>query len=126
MDVDEKVAFLELAYERFNARDVDALLTMLTDDVAWPDVANRAVLRGKAAVRAYWLAQFESTDPRVTPTGYIPTQDDLVAEVEQRVLDLEGRPLRPPAVVYHRYGFRGDLVHRMEVYEDRNDAIFPR
>jgi ketosteroid isomerase-like protein len=126
MDVDETVAFLELAYRRFNAREIDDLLAMLTDDVEWPDVANGTTVRGRDAVRAYWQAQFASTDPRVTPTGYIPAQDDLVVEVEQRLLDLQGKPLRPPATVYHRYTFDGDRVRRMQVFEDRNDAVVPR
>lgn len=126
MDVDDQVALLERAYQRFNDRDVDALLAMLTDDVEWPDVANRKVLRGKPAVRSYWEAQFAAGDPRVTPTAYIPTGDDLVAMVDQRVFDLEGSPRGPSTVVYHRYSFEGDRVRRMLVFDDRNDAVMPR
>ena len=126
MDVDEQVAFLERAYELFNARDIDALLAMMTDDVEWPDVANHAVLRGKKAIRPYWEAQFAAADPRVTPTAFIPTGDDLVAVVDQQVFDLDGKPLGRPAEVYHRYTFVGDRVRRMVVFDDRNAAVFPR
>jgi ketosteroid isomerase-like protein len=126
MDVDQKVAILERAYARFNAREVDDLLAMLADDVAWPDVARSTVLRGKPAVRAYWEAQFAQARPRVEPTAYIPTGDDLVAVVDQRVFDLDGRPLGPSTVVFHRYTFAGDRVARMQVFQDRNDAVLPR
>jgi ketosteroid isomerase-like protein len=126
MDVDEQVAFLERAYQRFGERDIDALLGVMTDDVEWPDVANAKTLRGKPAVRAYWEAQFAAADPRVSPTAYIPTGDDLVAVVDQRVFDLDGKPLGPSTVVYHRYSFDGDRVRRMQAFQDRNDAVLPR
>jgi ketosteroid isomerase-like protein len=126
VDIDDKVAFLELAYQRFNERDVDALLAMLTDDVEWPDVARAAVLRGSRAVRPYWEAQFAGADPRVTPTAFIPTGEDVVAVVDQQIFDLDGRPLGHPTVVYHRYSFRGDLVSRMRVFSDRNESVMPR
>ena len=126
MDIDEQVALLERAYRLFGDRDVDALLDLLTDDVEWPDVAGGKVLRGKPAVRSYWETQFASVDPRVTPTAYIPTGEDLVAVVEQRVFDLDGKPLRPSTVVYHRHSFDGDRVCRMRVFADRNDAVMLR
>jgi ketosteroid isomerase-like protein len=126
VDIDDRVAFLELAYQRFNERDVDALLAMLTDDVEWPDVARGKVLHGPRAVRPYWEAQFAVADPRVTPTAFIPTGEDMVAVVDQQIFDLDGRPLGHATVVYHRYSFRGDLVSRMRVFTDRNEAVMPR
>jgi hypothetical protein len=84
------------------------------------------VLRGKKAIRPYWEAQFAAADPRVSPTAFIPTGDDLVAVVDQQVFDLDGKQLSRPTVVYHRYTFAGDLVRRMVVFEDRNAAVFPR
>jgi ketosteroid isomerase-like protein len=126
VDIDDQVAFLDEAYRLFNAHDVDALLAKLTDDVQWPDVARGKVLRGKVAIRAYWEAQFAAGDPRVSPTAYIPTGDEMVAVVDQRIFDLDGKALGPTAVVYHRYTFAGYLVQRMQVYDDRNAAVIPR
>lgn len=48
---------------------------------------------------------------------------DLVAEIDQRIVDLNGSPLLPPAVVFHRYTFAGDLVSRMVVFSDRDTAL---
>jgi ketosteroid isomerase-like protein len=123
VDIDEKVAFLEVAYRRFNERDIDALLAMTTDDVEWPDVARGKVLHGPREIRAYWEAQFAAADPRVTPTAFIPTGDDMVAVVDQRIFDLAGQPVTASTVVYHRYSFAGDLVSRMRVFADRNDSV---
>jgi hypothetical protein len=49
--------------------------------------------------------------------------DDLVAVVDQQVFDLRGEPLAPSTVVFHRYTFDGDLVRRMVVFNDLNEAI---
>ena len=123
MDPSERVALLRRAYHLFNGREIDALLEMMTDDVEWPDVANGAVLHGKEAIRPYWEGQFAVTDPRVEPTDFVPAGDDLVAVVEQRILDLQGQPLAAPTVVFHRYAFAGDLVRRMVVFTDRDEAV---
>jgi hypothetical protein len=123
VDRSDRIALLRDAYRRFNARDVDALLEVMTDDVEWPDVANDAVLHGKQAIRSYWQAQFAASDPRVEPLDVIEVGDDLVVVVDQRVADLDGRPLAAPAVVFHRYTFDGDLVRRMVVFTERSAAL---
>ena len=126
MEIDDQVSFLEEAYRLFNGREIDALLALMTDDVEWPDVARGKVLRGKAAIRPYWTDQFATADPRVTPTAYIPTGEEIVAVVDQQIFDLEGKALAPVAVVYHRYAFDGDRIRRMQVFDDRNAAVIPR
>ena len=123
MDPTAPVEFLEHAYQLFNERDIDSLLSMVTDDVEWPDVANRAVLRGKEAMRRYWDAQFAVGDPRVTPTAFIEAGDDVVAVVDQRIFDFEGQLLVPPTVVFHRYTFDGELIRRMVVLIDGAEAV---
>jgi hypothetical protein len=116
MDTSERIAFLRDAYRLFNDREIDALLQMMIDDVEWPDVANSAALHGKQA-------KFAAADPHVDPLDFIEAGDDLVVAVDQRVADLEGRPLAVPAVVFHRYTFDGDLVRRMVLFTDRDAAI---
>lgn len=123
MNVAEREAILERAYLLFNARDVNALLAMMTDDIEWPDVANGVVLRDKDAIRSYWEGQFAVADPQVQPTEFIPVEDDLVAVVDQRVLDRRGEPITEPTVVFHRYSFRDELVRRMVPFHDRREAV---
>jgi hypothetical protein len=119
----ERIAVLEHAYRLFNDRRVDELLAMMTDDVEWPDVANGTTLPDKGAIRRYWAGQFATASPQVTPTGFIEVGHDLVAVIDQRIMDLRGSPLVPPAVVFHRYTFAGDLVSRMVVFTDREAAL---
>ena len=123
VDADEHVALLGRAYRLFNDRQIEALLAMMTDDVEWPDVANAEVLLGKEAVRRYWKRQFAVVDPQVMPVEFIRTKDGLVCVVEQRVLDLRGKPVATPNIVFHRYTFARNLVRRMVVFSDRDAAI---
>jgi hypothetical protein len=122
---DGRDALLQRAYLLFGERDVDALLDRMTEDVEWPDVAGGAVLHGPTAIRAYWEGQFAVSRPEVRLTDVLAAGDDLVAVVDQRVLDLDGNQLVPPGVVFHRYTFRGDLVRRMVVFTDREAALRP-
>jgi hypothetical protein len=39
--MDGDVELLKRIYDRFNARDIDGVLTVLTDDVACPSFPNR-------------------------------------------------------------------------------------
>ncbi len=125
MDLTGRVNLLERAYRFFNARTIDGLLAMMTDDVEWPDVVNGTVLDGKASIRSYWEAQFAVTDPRVVPTDFLPVGGELVAIVDQHVLDLRGEPLVPSTTVFHRYTFRDERVRRMVVFDDRAEAARP-
>jgi ketosteroid isomerase-like protein len=94
-DFDRRVALLRRAYDAFNRRDVGGVLPLLAPDVAWPNVPERTTLRGRGAVRAYWLGQFRTADPRVEPTGFLPRADGaVVVGVHQVVRDLTGRRRR--------------------------------
>ena len=88
--MDDDIKLLERIYDHFNARDIDGVLTVLTDDVAW---ANGHV-HGREAVRAYWTRQWTMVSPHVEPVGFHRTVDGaIVAEVRQTVRDLQGKPL---------------------------------
>ncbi|GLY18682.1 nuclear transport factor 2 family protein [Kineosporia rhizophila] len=115
--MDARKALLIDAYRRFNGRDVDGLLSMMTDDVEWPDVPNQSVLRSKDEIREYWFGQFAITDPQVVPTDFEPgsDEDEIVAVVEQEVRGLGGEVLVDRREVRHRYSFRDGLVRRMVV-----------
>lgn len=119
----ERIDLLRDAYRHFNARDLDALLDLLTDDVEWPDVAGGTVLRDKGAIRAYWEGQLAVASPHVEPLDFLDAGADLVVAVDQRVTDHGGELLGPPAVVFHRYTFVDDRVRRMVVYPDRDTAL---
>src|SRR6478609_1894340 len=93
MDNDVKV--LERIYDRFNARDIDAVLAVLTDDVAWANGMDGGHVHGHQALRDYWTRQWSIVSPHVEPVSVRRTADGrIAAEVIQTITDLDGKPLQ--------------------------------
>lgn len=107
---------LERMYEAFNVRDVDAALVYLTDDVDWPAAWEGGRVRGKNAVRDYWIRQWAEIHPTVLPTAFSALDEHRVAvEVRQIVQTLEGTPLQDRRII-HVYAFNADgMITRMDV-----------
>lgn len=108
---------LRTMYDGFNARDIEAVLAAMTDDVDWPNAWEGGRIRGHDAVRDYWTRQWAAIDPRVVPVA-IESQDDgrVAVEVEQTVRDLDGQVV-DSGTVMHVYTMRSGLVARMDVEE---------
>jgi ketosteroid isomerase-like protein len=93
--MDDDIKLLERIYERFNARDMDGVLSVLTDDVVWANGMDGGYVHGREAVREYWTRQWAMVSPHVEPVGFRRAADGaIVAEVRQTVRDLEGKPLQ--------------------------------
>jgi hypothetical protein len=106
MDV---AARLRALYDAFNAREIDAVLAALAEDVDWPNAWEGGRLHGRAAVREYWTRQWAEIDPHVEPLDIATRPDGRVAvAVRQRVGDRENE-------VRHVYALRDGLVTRMDV-----------
>ena len=102
-------------YEAFNARDIDAVITALRDDVDWPNAWEGGRVRGHAGVRDYWTRQWAQVDPTVVPVGFEHRPDGSVAvQVDQRVRSIDGKLLAEERVL-HVYVLRDGLVARMDV-----------
>ena len=106
---------LRSMYAAFNARDIDAVLASMTEDVDWPNAWEGGRVRGQGAVRDYWTRQWAEIDPRVEPISIAPRPDGVVAvDVQQVVRSLDGELLSDGRVV-HVYALRDGLVARMDV-----------
>jgi ketosteroid isomerase-like protein len=102
-------------YAGFNARDIDAVLSVMSEDVDWPNVWEGGRLRGHEEVRDYWTRQWAAIDPRVEPVEIEEHADGRAhVRVHQTVRDLEGG-LLSDGVVMHVYDLRDGLVARMDV-----------
>src|SRR5580704_16098934 len=102
-------------YTAFNAREIDAVLVAMTDDVDWPNAWEGGRLQGKEAVREYWTRQWQAIDPRVEPVSFSGRGAGVVAvDVDQVVRTPAGALLSEDRVV-HVYTLRGGLVARMDV-----------
>jgi hypothetical protein len=106
---------LRTAYAAFNARDIDAALSLMTSDVAWPKAFKGGFVRGPAEVRAYWTEQWSEIDPHVEPAAFHPESGGrILVEVHQVVRDLAGGVLADERVG-HRFTLEHGLIQRMEV-----------
>ncbi|MFF0947811.1 nuclear transport factor 2 family protein [Rhizobium leguminosarum] len=116
------VEMIKRIYASFNARDIDAVLAVLSDDVAWANGMDGGHVHGREAVRDYWTRQWAVISPHVEPVAFEETQDGAVAvEVIQSVFDLDGRPLEGQShglkdkTVTHIFRMEGDKIARFDI-----------
>jgi ketosteroid isomerase-like protein len=108
---------LRRTYAAFNARDIDAALAIMHEDVDWPNAMEGGREHGRSAVRDYWTRQFGLIDSRVEPLGFAVDADGrIVVDVDQVVRDTAGDVLSDGRV-QHVYTLRDGLVARMDVRE---------
>lgn len=109
------VEFLKQVYDRFNARDIEAVLAALHPDVTWANGMDGGYVHGRKAVRNYWTRQWEAIDPRVEPTSFSTGADgEIVAEVHQTVRDLQGAVLAD-RMVGHIFRIEDGLIKRFDI-----------
>ncbi len=106
---------LRTMYDGFNARDIDAVLAAMAEDVDWPNGWEGGRLLGHDAVRDYWTRQWSAIDPHVEPVEIGPRSDGrLEVTVHQLVRDLDGKVLAD-GTVRHVYEMQSGLVARMDI-----------
>lgn len=105
-------------YDRFNARDIDAILLHMHPDVHWPNGWEGGYVNGHDEVRAYWTRQWKEIDPTVDPVGIeTDTPCNIRVTVHQIVKDLAGNVLSD-GYVKHLYTIRDGLIAGMEIAKD--------
>ncbi|QKK31785.1 nuclear transport factor 2 family protein [Rhizobium indicum] len=116
------VETIKRIYASFNARDIDAVLAVLSDDIAWANGMDGGHVHGRAAVRDYWTRQWAVVSPHVEPVAFEETQDGAIAvEVIQSVFDLDGRPLEGQShglkdkTVTHIFRIEDDKIVRFDI-----------
>ena len=116
MDRDEQV--IHQIYNGFNARDMEGVLALLTDDVAWANAMEGIHVHGKDAIRDYWTHQWSVIDPHVEPLKIAKAADgSLVVDVHQVVKNLEGQTLIDETVK-HAFRLDGGRVQRFDIQSD--------
>lgn len=116
--MDDAAAFFTKIYAFFNARDIDALLALMSPQVEWANGMEGGHEKGRQAVRAYWTRQWTMVDPRVDPRGVTEADDGRMAvEVHQLIRDLDGNVLSE-GEVRHIYTIENGLIARMDIEKD--------
>ena len=106
---------LNAAYDAFNARDIDAAVATMSQNVSWPRAFKGGFIQGHQAVRAYWREQWSEIDPQVEPVSFHREDDGRISvNVHQVVRDLSGVVLADEHVG-HRFTLANGLIQKMEV-----------
>jgi ketosteroid isomerase-like protein len=106
---------LREVYARFNAREMEAVLAAMHEDVLWANGMEGGHVQGRAGVRAYWTRQWAILDPRVDPVSIAQAEDGSFAvEVHQVVHDKEGR-LLADQMVGHIFRIEDGLIRRFDI-----------
>jgi hypothetical protein len=122
--MDGDIELLKRIYHRFNVRDIDGVLAVLADDVVWANGMDGGHVHGREAVHEYWTRQWTMVSPHVEPVRFHRTADGaVVAEVQQSVRDLEGKPLQGQThglrdkTVKHLFRLHSGKVTRFDIQD---------
>ena len=112
-----EIEVLKLMYDRFNARDIEAVLSAMHEEVTWANGMEGGYVQGQDGVRSYWTRQWATVDPHVEPLEFSTLPDGSIAvEVHQIVHDLEGK-LLADQMVGHLFTLDHGLVKRFDIRE---------
>lgn len=113
--ISEQQDVIKKAYAAFNVRDIDSVLSLMQEDVHWPNGWEGGYVTGHNAVRDYWTRQWKEINPKVTPVSFKETQSgEIEVEVHQTVKDLENN-LVFDGIVKHIYTFANGKIKSMEI-----------
>ena len=111
----DSVELLKRIYDRFNARDMEAVLAALHEDVIWANGMEGGHVHGREGVRSYWTRQWAMVDPHVEPVAFAEgAKAEVNVEVHQVVRDLKGN-LLADKMVGHIFRIENGLVRRFDI-----------
>ena len=111
----DPVELVRRLYDRFNARDMETLLSAMHEDVIWANGMEGGHVRGREGVRDYWTRQWAMIDPHVEPVAFsIGSEGEVIVEVHQIVHDLKGT-LLADRFISHMFRLEHGLVRRFDI-----------
>ena len=111
----DQVELIKRIYDRFNVRDMEAVLAALHDDVIWANGMEGGHIHGRDEVRAYWTRQWAMIDPYVEPVEFSSgAESEVVVEVHSVVRDLNGS-LLADKVIGHVFRVENGLIRRFDI-----------
>jgi hypothetical protein len=106
------------AYRSFNARDIEAVLSLMDVNVRWPNGWEGGYVEGHDEVRNYWTRQWKEINPNVQPVSFEENKNgEIEVEVRQLVKDMEGNILAD-GIVKHVYVIENCLIRSMEIEKE--------
>jgi len=104
-------------YKAFNARDIEAALAGMHDDIEWSNGWEGGRVVGRHAVRDYWTRQWKAIDPQVDPVSFESNKPgQIVVRVRQLVHNRDGI-LIFVGLADHVYEMEDGLIRRMQILQ---------
>jgi ketosteroid isomerase-like protein len=105
-------------YARFNARDIEAVLARMHEDVVWANGWEGGYVHGRDGVREYWTRQWAVLDPHVDPVSIAQAADgSFVVEVHLVARDKKGS-LLDDRMVGHIFHIEDGVIRRFDIRGD--------
>jgi hypothetical protein len=119
----DKVLLLKRLYGLFNARDIEAALACMHEDVVWANGMEGGHVHGRTGVRDYWTRQWAMIDPHVEPLEFADgPEGELLVDVHAVVRDLNANPLSD-RMVGHAFRIERGLVRRFDIRDPAADSL---
>lgn len=106
---------IEQAYKSFNNREIDNVLSLMTEDVRWPNGWEGGYVNGYTEVRDYWVRQWKEINPVVTPVTITNINDTTVDVAVQQLIKDKQDNILFNGVVHHVYSFDNGKIKCMEI-----------
>ena len=108
--------FFRELYRKFNDREIDLVISKMTDDVKWANGMDGGFVYGHKEVREYWIRQFKMISSNVTPIKISEENGVVTIRVHQVVHDLEGK-LLADEIVLHYFHMRDNNIAEFDIEE---------
>jgi ketosteroid isomerase-like protein len=105
---------LEHLYDRFNARDMEAVLTTMHPEVVWANGLEGGHVYGHDGVRDYWTRQWAMIDSHAEPVDFSIADGTANVEVHLTARDLEGNLLFDK-MGGHIFQIEDGLIRRFDI-----------
>lgn len=111
----DEAELVKRVYDRFNARDMEAVLAAMHEDVIWANGMEGGHVYGREEVRSYWTRQWATIDPHVEPVTIARgAEGEVIVEVHQVVRNLSGN-LVADKMVGHVFRIESGLIKRFDI-----------
>ena len=107
-------------YRKFNGREIDSVISKMTDDVKWANGMDGGFIYGQKEVREYWIRQFKMISSNVTPIKISEENGVVTIKVHQVVHDLEGK-LLADEIVLHYFHLKDHKIAEFDIGEKIKD-----
>lgn len=114
--MDDLNIFFRDLYRNFNDREIDRVISEMTDHVKWANGMEGGYVYGHKAVKDYWTRQFSMISSTVTPLNVEVENGVVKIKVHQVVHDLHGN-LLADEYVYHLFHLTYDKISEFHIGE---------